>query len=189
MSSIRLFVLGSLAERGPMHGHALRLLAVEEHIDMWADVAASAIYAAMKRLDADGLIRGVRTEREGNYPERQVYDLTEHGLAALDRIRRESLDHIVMRPDPVDLALARLDEASIAEVRATVEHRVAGLQERLDYEQAHTAEIARHLTAMEKQIMRHPIHRIRGEIAWHQELLEALPELIADEKSRKGLTP
>ncbi|MDQ1605986.1 MAG: hypothetical protein QOJ18_353, partial [Microbacteriaceae bacterium] len=52
MSSIRLFILGSLAERGPMHGHGLLLLAEEEHIDLWTDFAASAVYGAIKRLAA-----------------------------------------------------------------------------------------------------------------------------------------
>ncbi len=188
MSSIRLFVLGSLAERGPMHGHALRLLADEEHIDEWADVAASAIYGVIKRLAHESLIYEVRTEREGNYPERQVYDLTDEGRAALDRIRRDGLEQVVMRPDPVDLALARLDEKSLDTLEITIKDRIAALQAKLQHEETHTAEIAHYLTAMERQVMRHDGHRIRGEIAWHEELLAALPELIADEKSRKGLT-
>src|SRR3954466_5367578 len=79
VSSIRLFILGSLAERGEMHGHALRLLAEEEHIDSWTDFGPGSIYGAIKRLTTDGLIEERRTEREGNYPERQVYGITDAG--------------------------------------------------------------------------------------------------------------
>ncbi|RYF55207.1 MAG: PadR family transcriptional regulator, partial [Comamonadaceae bacterium] len=46
MSSIRVFLLGSLAERGPMHGHQLRLLAEKEHVAMWTDFGVGAIYGA-----------------------------------------------------------------------------------------------------------------------------------------------
>ena len=63
MSSIRLFVLGSLDTSGPMHGHALRLLAESENIDAWAEVSPGAIYGVIKRLAAEGLIEPTRLER------------------------------------------------------------------------------------------------------------------------------
>ena len=158
-----------------MHGHALRLLAEEEHIDEWADFAVGAIYGAIKRLAAEGLIEPLRVEREGNYPERQVYEVTPAGQESLVRIRRHALETIVMRPDPVDLALARLgDEDAVA----IVEERLAGLRAMLAHEESHVHVIAHFLTPMELQVMRHEAHRIRGEIAWHLELLEALPEII-----------
>lgn len=182
MSSIRLFILGSLAERGPMHGHALRLLAEEEHIDEWADIAVGAIYGAIKRLAAEGLTATERVEREGNYPERQVYAITEAGRQQLVEIRRRALETIVHRPDPVDLALARLGDE---DVTAIVEARITELTARLEHERVHSARIAEHLTPMEQHVMRHDTHRLRGEIAWHQELLSALPEIIASEKARK----
>jgi DNA-binding PadR family transcriptional regulator len=68
-----LFILGSLEERGAMHGHALRLLADEEHIDEWADVTPGAMQGAFKRLSAEELIQPLRLEREDNYPERLEY--------------------------------------------------------------------------------------------------------------------
>lgn len=186
MSSIRLFVLGSLAERGPMHGHALRNLAEEEHIDLWADVAASAIYGVLKRLAVEGLIAETRTEREGNYPERQLYEISESGLAALDAIRLDSLEQIVLRPDPVDLGLARLDDASLTRLEELLDARRRALEARRDESESRAHRIAQYLTVMEQHIMRHQVFRLRAEIAWHEELLAALPGIIADEKSRKG---
>jgi DNA-binding PadR family transcriptional regulator len=184
MSSIRLFVLGSLAERGEMHGHAMKLLAEEEHIDNWADVAASAIYGVIKRLASEGLIAVTRTEREGNYPERQVYDITDDGRAALDRFRREGLEELVMRPDPVDLALARLDPDKLDELPAVIQKRLAALRVNLDEHEAKLERIRHWLTVTERVVMRHSLARLRGEIVWHNELLEALPEIIRDEKQR-----
>jgi len=166
-----------------MHGHALRLLAEEEHIDEWADFAVGAIYGAIKRLATEQLIEPIRVEREGNYPERQVFEITASGRDALVRIRRHALETIVHRPDPVDLALARLGDEDVV---AVVEDRLVALQAMLDRERSHVSAIAHLLTPMEQQVMRHDAHRLQGEIAWHQELLGALPEIIVNEASRKG---
>lgn len=187
VSSIRIFVLGSLAERGPMHGHALRLLAEEEHVDEWADVAASAIYGVMKRLETEDLIRVLRTEREGNYPERQVFGITEAGTSSLNDMRHTALETLVMKPDPVDLALARLDADSLDTLPDVIEARLVGLHTTLENSIIHLGKIAHHLTLTEHHIMRHQHARLRGEIAWHEELITAMPEILDDEKSRKGL--
>jgi DNA-binding PadR family transcriptional regulator len=186
VSSIRLFILGSLEERGAMHGHALRLLAEEEHIDEWADVTPGAIYGAFKRLAAEELIEPVRLEREGNYPERQVYAITAAGRASLTEIRHEALATIAYRNDPFDLALARLGVENVDDLRDVLEARLAEFRARLEHEQRHVERIAQYLTLTEKHVMRHDTHRLRAEIAYHEELLGALPEIIADEKSRKA---
>jgi DNA-binding PadR family transcriptional regulator len=181
-----LFVLGSLAERGAQHGHALRLLAEEEHIDLWADVAASAIYGVIKRLASEGLIAEVRTEREGNYPERSVYDITAAGRASLDELRREGLEQFALRPDPVDLALARLDPDGLDDLEVVITDRLQRMRDQRAYHEARLIRIDHYLTRMEHQVMRHSLARLGAEVAWHEELLAALPGLITDEKSRKG---
>lgn len=169
-----------------MHGHALRLLAEEENIDKWADVSPGAIYGAFKRLAAEELIEPVRLEREGNYPERQVFAITAAGTESLARIRREALETIVYRHDPVDLALARLDDASVDALESTLRQRHAQLTKDLEAGLVRLERIAQYLTVMEKKVLRHQVHKLMAEIAWHEELLGALPEITADEKSRKG---
>lgn len=170
-----------------MHGHALRLLAEEEHVDEWADVAASAIYGVMKRLEAEDMIHVLRTEREGNYPKRQVFGITGAGRTSLNEMRRSALESLVMKPDPVDLALARLDADSLDSLPEVIEARLVGLHSTLENSIIHLARIAHHLTLTEHHIMRHQHARLRGEIAWHEELITAMPQILTDEKSRKGL--
>ncbi|MDY7557672.1 PadR family transcriptional regulator [Cryobacterium sp. 10C3] len=116
MSSIRLFILGSLAERGPMHGHQLRLLAEEEHVHMWTDISVGAVYGAIKRLATEGLISVARVEREGHYPERQVYEISDAGRRDLAALRLDGLRTIVLKPDPFDLAMTRLDPDRLDEL-------------------------------------------------------------------------
>jgi len=169
-----------------MHGHALRLLAEEEHIDQWADFTPGAIYGAIKRLAADELIASLRVEREGNYPERQVYDITDAGHESLTEIRRDALETIVLRPDPVDLALARLDDESLDALEQTLEFRAAELRGLIDAEERKAIQIFQYLTLMERLVTGHDIYRLRGELAWHEALLGQIPEIQADEKQRKG---
>lgn len=185
MSSIRLFILGSLDQRGPMHGHGLLLLAEEEHIDQWTDFASSAVYGAIKRLAGEGLITEDRVEKQGNYPERQVYRISDEGEHALQELRTRGLTEIVIKPDPVDLALTRLDPARLDELPDVIGGRLARLRSTLEANEANLESIAHFLTVAELWAMRHQAARWRGEIAWHENLLAALPEIIADEKSRK----
>lgn len=172
-----------------MHGHALRLLAEEEHIDSWTDFSPGSIYGAIKRLATDGLIEERRTEREGNYPERQVYGLTKAGAHALANLRRETLETIVYRHDPVDLALARLNPDGLDAVGDILRARLAELHRNRDRWLVHAEEIRKYLNLTEAHVMRHQYHRLSGEIAWHEELIANLPAILDDEKSRKGHAP
>ncbi|MCB5275365.1 hypothetical protein BJG92_02913 [Arthrobacter sp. SO5] len=185
VSSIRLFILGSLAQRGPMHGHGLLQLAKEEHIDEWADFAPSAVYGAIKRLAADGLIEEFRVERQGNYPERLVYRISGTGEVTLHELRQQGLTEIVIRPDPLDLALARLDPDRLDDLPALVEERLGRLRDTYSASRGHLVDIRKYLTVAESWAMSHQLSRWKSEVEWHEELLAALPEIIADEKSRK----
>jgi DNA-binding PadR family transcriptional regulator len=184
MSSIRLFILGTIAERGAMHGHQLRLLAEEEHLHNWTDVTVGALYGAIKRLAADGLIAETRVEREGSYPERQVFDITEEGRSALAELRLAGLGDVVVRPDPFDLAMTRLDPDRLAELPDVIERRIVTLEAMLAASEATLARIHDLLTVGERVVMRHKSFRLRAEIAWHRDILTELPRIIADESAR-----
>lgn len=173
-----------------MHGHAIRVLAVEEHIDMWTDFTAGAVYGALKRLEADELITAIRTEREGNYPERQVYDITDAGRASLRDLRREGLEQIVLRPDPFDLVITRLDPESLGELGPAVAARLAEVRARLEEHDAHATRIDQYLRPAERIGFEHHAERLRAEIRWHERLLAIVPDIIADETRRsEGHTP
>jgi len=185
MSSIRLYILGALADEGEMHGHQLRQLADKEHIDLWTDISVGALYGALKRLAHEGLIEEARTEREGAYPERQIWRITSEGLISLGRLREEGLSQIVFRPDPFDLAMSRLDRDRLDDLPAVLEARRDGLRAMLSQERAKIEQIARYLSVNEEFVMRHRAARLESEIAWHDRLIEKLPEIVADERERQ----
>jgi DNA-binding PadR family transcriptional regulator len=185
VSSIRLYILGALADEGDMHGHQLRQLAEKEHIDEWTEVTVGALYGALKRLATEGLIESVRTEREGAYPERQVWRITRAGTVALAQLREQGLREIVQRADPFDLAMSRPDLQHAEQIPALIDARLAELRAMLASTQARDAIIVQYLSPLEQHVMAHKTARLRAEIAWHEQLIEHLPEFLAYEKSRK----
>ncbi|HYR13924.1 MAG TPA: helix-turn-helix transcriptional regulator, partial [Mycobacterium sp.] len=120
MSSIRIFLLAALEERGPMHGHQLRLLAEEEHVALWTDITVGSLYGAIKRLAAEELIEEVRVERAGAYPQRQVWAITDAGREALGGLRLRALRDIVIKPDPFDIAVTRVDPDHLDDLSAMI---------------------------------------------------------------------
>lgn len=189
MSSIRLYILGSLAQRGEMHGHQLKLLAEEERVQMWTDISVGSLYGALKRLHAEGLIDDVRTEQEGNFPARQVYAITESGRAALDTLRREGLSDYVLRPDPFDLALTRLDPGQLDRLPEVIDARVTMLTDLLRTTREVNARARPHLSMAEAFALEHREKRLLAEIEWHEGFVMALPTIIAEERARTHFPP
>jgi DNA-binding PadR family transcriptional regulator len=185
VSSIRLYILDALVVEGPMHGHQLRLLAEKEHVQEWTDISVGALYGALKRMAAEGLIEEVRAEREGAYPERQVYAITDAGRVSLAVEKRDALREIVVRPDPFDLALSRLDRDRLDDLGDLLSARISHLKALLEDTTAHNISIDKYLTFTEKIVVRHKTERLRAEVAWHEQLFTQLPEIIADESARK----
>lgn len=184
VSSIRLFILDALARHGEMHGHQLRLLAEQEHVHLWTDISVGALYGAIKRLGAEGLLAEVRTEREGSYPERQVYAITDAGRTSLAELQRAGLEQISFRPDPFDLALSRPDPHRLDELVEVLDARNAALHDLLSRTNAEIDRARPYLSLGETHAMLHRAHRLRAEIDWHRTLLTDLPDVIADERAR-----
>ncbi len=180
MSSIRVYILGALADEGDMHGHQLRQLAEKEHIDEWTDISVGALYGALKRLSAEGLIEELRTEQVGGYPERVVWRITEAGRISLGDLRLAALREIVLRPDPVDLAIGRPDPVNDDDLPGILSTRLMMLNAMLEETETTTRRISPYLTALELMVMRHKADRLRTEITWHEDLIEQLPALLAD---------
>lgn len=184
VSSIRLFLLDALA-REPMHGHQLRQLAEQERVHLWTDISVGGLYGALKRLAADGLIEELRTEQIGGYPERQVWRITGNGRAALAGLREQGLVDVVVRTDPVDLALARFDPERADRVPELVAGRIASLHALVEDNESHARRAAPYITPLEARVIGHRTARLRADIAWHEALLADLPELLAAEAARE----
>ena len=78
-SPLALTILGLLVA-GPLHPYAMQRLIKEWGKDQVINVGQRAsLYRTIKRLHEAGLIAVRQTERDENYPERTVYELTDEG--------------------------------------------------------------------------------------------------------------
>jgi DNA-binding PadR family transcriptional regulator len=82
-SPLGLAVLG-LLYGGPLHPYRMQRLLKEWGKDQVINIGQrSSLYKTIGRLEQSGLIAVRQTERERQYPERTVYELTEHGRDSL----------------------------------------------------------------------------------------------------------
>jgi DNA-binding PadR family transcriptional regulator len=184
MNSTRMFVLGSLARLGPMHGHQIRRAAKVDRTELWTDIKPGSLYGALHRMAAEGLIVAIRTEQDGSLPARTVYEITEEGRGDLDAHRDEAYRRTRLPTDPFDLALTYSDDLSADEFRDYLTDRRQSFAAQLT-EWHHLLDRAGpHLDDLERMGFRHWILRIEAELAWHDELIEQLPALLASRQER-----
>lgn len=180
VSSIRLFILGTLSATGPLHGHQIRQQAQTDRTENWTDIQVGSVYGALKRLANEDLIREVRTEKVGNRPERTVYQITPEGRRSLAAIHDAALRELDRHHDPFDLALAQSRSIPEEHLEQIVENRIGGLRVQLA-EQRHAAEAADpYVNEAERMVIQHLIERTEAEIRWHTELAARLPKIAAD---------
>jgi DNA-binding PadR family transcriptional regulator len=170
MSSIRLFILASFAEYGPMHGHRLRLEAERRKVHLWTDITVGAVYGAMKRLEAEGLLKESGREQEGNRPTRQLYEITEDGRLALALLRRSGITDIWFKFDPFDLALTAVDADVAKTLPAALKGRLARMQAMLDEARRVNAESAQHVSLGKQWALKHSEYRLEAEVKYLTDL-------------------
>jgi DNA-binding PadR family transcriptional regulator len=180
VNSTRLFVLGFLARQGQMHGHQIRRAARIDRSDLWTDVKSGSLYGAIHRMEAEGLIRAVRTEQDGNLPARRVYEITPEGRRELDVQCTEALRRTKLAPDAIDLALNHAGHLAEEEFAAAIRHRRESYALQLTTMRQLRESADPYLTALERLTFQHTLMRLETEIAWHDQLLAQLPKLLAD---------
>jgi DNA-binding PadR family transcriptional regulator len=186
VSSIRLFILGTLARTGPLHGHQIRWQAQVDRTELWADVHVGSLYGALKRLANEGLVREVRTERVGNRPERTVYEITAEGRQALSAVRDQALRTLSRPNDPFDLALTQSPDLDEDTLTHTVTHRLNGLRVQLATFQQMAETADPYLNEAERMSVAHVVQRTAAEVRWHEELLARVPKIVADYQAGVG---
>ncbi|WP_409491133.1 PadR family transcriptional regulator [Amycolatopsis sp. cmx-11-12] len=183
MNPTRLFILGALAKRGPMHGHQLRREARMDRTELWSQVKPGSLYGALHRLEGEKLIEPVRTEQLGALPARTVYSITAEGHRELRALRDEAFAEVGLKPDPVDLALVVSGDLDREMVRGYLEDRLAAL----------TAQATQfgHLgerrwpdqSVADDLVLEHARLRIEAELKWHELVLARLDKLSEVDKS------
>jgi DNA-binding PadR family transcriptional regulator len=171
MNLSRLMILGLLAGRGPMHGHQIRRTAELASTEVWGGITGGALYAELRKLNGEGLIRAVREEQVGRRPARTVYEITEEGRLELVIQRDAALEVIFGSADPVSVVLlfaAGTDAEDLGERLAARRRLVAAQLE------ATTGERERLtgqgiLPPLAVAAFRRGELRLEAELRWHEE--------------------
>jgi DNA-binding PadR family transcriptional regulator len=179
MSSVRLYILGALAELGPMHGHQIRREAQTNRTELWTDIKVGSLYAALGRMADEGIIEAVRTERAGNMPARTVYAITDTGRQELAVLRDDVLREVHLRSDPVDLALHYSAALGVDALVTAFTNRRAALRSEIDSWRLLHTQAAPYLGGTEPLSFLHITMRLEAEIAWHDRVIAELPAALA----------
>jgi DNA-binding PadR family transcriptional regulator len=124
LSPIQLIVLG-LLKSGPMHPYELLRIMRKHADDRRIAVSVGSIYHAVERLERDGYVEAVSTDREGARPERTTYLATPAGAGEHARRTSDLLRSVHREYPAFDVGLGQADALPGPEV-------VELLTERLD---------------------------------------------------------
>jgi DNA-binding PadR family transcriptional regulator len=193
VSSVWLFALSALARRGPMHGYQIKREAQLDSTELRIDVKAGSLYNILRRMETEGLVRVIRTEREGNRPERRVYGITGQGRQELVALRDAALREVRLLPDPVDLALHYTPDLSQEGLAGAMGARREVVAARLAMSEQEYRIAAPHLKGPESMAFEHGLVRLRAELAWHDTFLHKLSSswgtVDRDPTRRAGVEP
>lgn len=130
LTPLGISVLALLRER-PMHGYEMFQTLVRRHADRLMKVRPGSLYHVVDRLSEEKLIRRAATAREGNRPERVVYEITDAGAEALGERVRETIATPVHEFPQLVVALAEVDTLDMGTAAIAVDDRIGALEARV----------------------------------------------------------
>lgn len=171
MNLSRLMILGLLAERGPMHGHQVRRTSELTNAEAWGGITVGALYAELRRLVGEDLIRPLRTEQMGKRPARTVYEITEDGRLELSIQREAALDQVLDGHDAVTVVLLFASGGRLGELRRRLAERRAKVVAELEAMRAERWRLQEQgiLGVLEVGAFRRGEYRLEAELIWQAE--------------------
>jgi DNA-binding PadR family transcriptional regulator len=132
MATAKLTPLGiavlELLHEKPMHPYEMAQLMRERYVDTRVNVKAGSLYHTVERLQQQGFIEVVDTQRDGRRPERTVYGMTDAGRDAFVVRARQLLGDVVKEYPAYLSGLAVVDDLDRDVVLLELEHRITRLR-------------------------------------------------------------
>jgi DNA-binding PadR family transcriptional regulator len=170
-SAVAVLVLGLLHEQ-PMHPYQLHQTLVERGDARLVRISLGAVYHGVERLERDGLVEVVGTDRTGNRPERTTYRITEPGRAAFARRLTSFLGDDHPTYPLFSVGLAEATDLPRDVVLAQLERRRAREADRLvDLESSYQKIRADGLPRRYLLDVEHDLDLMRAEVAWLDQTL------------------
>lgn len=134
LTSLAMAVLELLHERD-MHPYEMTQLMRERRVDLRVKLRPGSLYHTVERLEAQGIIEVVGTQRQGRRPERTVYALTESGRDAFVEQARAMLAIPVQEYPQYPVGLSAANELDQADAIEQLRMRVINLKARIAADQ------------------------------------------------------
>lgn len=180
-----LVLLGVLMD-GPKHGYDIRQH-IQTRLGELATISGGTIYYTLRKLEGRGCVTMTR-DREGNRPERMVYEITDAGRAEFRKLMRQAFFEEATPYVTFDAGLYFAPHADLEEMLEGARHQIARLQAFEEHiaalEKAHPVRWPFNLEAL-KDHTRAVASAHRG---FYEELAKDLGSRIERARSRKRPT-
>jgi DNA-binding PadR family transcriptional regulator len=134
LTPLAMAVLELLHERD-MHPYEMTQLMRERRVDLRVKLRPGSLYHTVERLEAQGVIEVVGTQRQGRRPERTVYALTESGRDVFVEQARTMLATLADEYPQYPVALSAANELDQADAVEQLRMRVLSLKARIAADQ------------------------------------------------------
>jgi DNA-binding PadR family transcriptional regulator len=171
LTPLGISVLALLREH-PMHGYEMYQTLVARREDRIVKVRPGSLYHVVDRLAQEKLIRQASTGRDGNRPERTIFEITDLGVETLTERVRELVATPTNEFPRFVAALAEIHNLDRPTAAAAVRGRIAALEAELTELAAHrrstdAADI--YLTALD-----YLLATTQGKVDWLREFADSL---------------
>lgn len=134
LTTLAMAILELLHEQ-PMHPYEMTQLMRERRVDRRVKLRPGSLYHTVERLQAQGFIEVVDTQRQGRRPERTVYGMTEHGRDTFAQQTRRMLAELAPNYPSYPVALSAGGELSPDDFLGQIRMRAINLRAQLAAEQ------------------------------------------------------
>lgn len=178
--SYRLVLLGMLTEQ-PRYGYEIKQTFEEGSFAEYMKISGGGLYYTLHKLVEEGYITEQTVERESNYPDRHIYEITPEGQHYFVALLRETLSDKKSRSffDPLDAALHFSLLLPSGEVMARLQSQVDLNRAKLkQLELIHTVfqKVADKFNPYATLMLEHSIYRVRNDISWLETTLQRMEQ-------------
>ncbi len=132
MQLAKMVVLGSLEILGLSSGYDVYQYLENNQIDRWTDIKKPSIYNAIRQLVKENAIEQVEQVKNGNYPEKIIYQINEKGRKLFDDLQAEAFLGIYPRFFGFKVALKFNKRRSLEEINDFAKHAINIIDKQLE---------------------------------------------------------
>lgn len=190
LTPLAMAVLELLHERN-MHPYEMTQIMRERRVDYRVKLRPGSLYHTVERLESQGIIEIVDTQRQGRRPERTVYGLTEQGRDVFVEQARAMLATPAQEYPQYPVALSAAAELDRDDALEQLKMRVVTLKAQIAADEVVIDNVlTRQLPALYWIDYAYVHHQRKSELDWTQELIEDLESgRIAWPDGKSGVVP